>query len=117
MPLAPIKQVNLARMKNRELTVTVAGNTSDTFEVLYDASVVYLTATGGTDNAFSLGDGEEGQWLFLYLSTKGGAGDAVVTPTTLTGGTTITFNAVDQVSLLRFVNASWKQVAGDATVA
>lgn len=76
-----------------------------------------FSLTQNVDQNFQLGDGDETQRKFLYMSAKGGTGNAVVTPDNLSGGTTITFSAVGQYSQLRFMNGAWVQTAGTATVA
>jgi hypothetical protein len=70
----------------------------------------------GSDQAMTLADGDETQRKLLYMTLRT-TNDAVVTPVNLTGGTTITFNATTDWSELRFLNGSWVQVAGTATVA
>lgn len=65
---------------------------------------------------FTLADGVEGQSLSLYLTLKQD-GNVVVTPANLTGGTTITFDALDEWSDLYFAGGAWIQKAGTATVA
>jgi hypothetical protein len=73
--------------------------------------------TQAVDQNFLLEDGDESQRKFVYMTTKSGAGNAVVTPTSLRGGTTITFSAAGHYSELRFMNGEWVQTAGTATVA
>jgi len=72
--------------------------------------------TQSVDQNFQLGDGDETQRKFIYASALS-TGDAVVTPTNLTGGTTITFANTGEYSELRFLTGSWVQTAGTATVA
>ncbi len=83
--------------------------------VLTEPTQISLTQAG--DQALTLADGDESQRKLIYMTLQSGAGNGVVTPASLTGGTTITFSGVGQYSELRFINTSWVQVAGTATVA
>jgi len=72
--------------------------------------------TQSVNQNFLLGDGDETQRKFIY-ATALSTGDAVVTPISLRGGTTITFANAGEYSELRFMNGEWVQTAGTATVA
>jgi len=77
---------------------------------------VEFALTQGVAQNFILGDGDEAQRKFLYV-TAIGAGDAVVTPTSLTGGTTLTFGTAGEYAELRFMNGSWVKTVGTGVVA
>ena len=75
-----------------------------------------LTQAG--DQAFTLADGTEGQEKVILLMTKGGAGNAVVTPANLQDGTTITLNSAGDIVSLKFMGGQWHvMVNKTATVA
>jgi len=76
-----------------------------------------LALTQNVNQQMGLLDGDEAQRKFVFMSLQDGTGDAVITPDNLTGGTTITFGAVGEYSELRFMNGTWIQTAGTATVA
>ena len=91
-------------------------------EVLTEAATVSVKTeptqfnlSQGANQPMVLPDGDETQRKLMYMTAKG-AGNAVVTPDNLTGGTTITFDTVGDYVELRFINGSWVVVAGDATV-
>jgi hypothetical protein len=73
-----------------------------------------LVTTGA--NALTLANGAEGQTKFIKMKTDGG--DGTLTPVSLQGGTTITFNdAGDFVNLL-FLDGKWNILTNSgATVA
>lgn len=79
------------------------------------ASTVRLTTTGA--NALTLANGTNGQILTIVMVVDGG--DGTLTPTTKTGYTTITFDAVgDSVTLQYFTTLGWMIVSNyGATVA
>lgn len=69
--------------------------------------VTELETSSASDVAITLADGEEGQEKIVYLKTKGGAGNFVLTPDNLLGYATITFNTVGDTVLLKFLNGNW----------
>lgn len=105
------------------LPAIAMGKTGEPEELTVAAAISLLTEptqfniSSAGNQAFTLADGDETQRKLLYMTVKGSTGNAVVTPANLTGGTTITFDAVGDYSELRFVAGSWVQVAGNATVA
>lgn len=75
--------------------------------------------TAGTGDAFSLPDGVAGQTLtILYVAEGAGSDTAVVTPTNLAGGSTITFANLGDAALLKFsATGGWYFVSGTAVLA
>lgn len=76
-----------------------------------------ISLSQSVDQVIVLPNGDEAQNKTIYMIAKGGAGNAVVTPTNLAGGTTITFDADKEYSVLKFLDGQWVQIAGTATVA
>lgn len=76
-----------------------------------------LTTFDTTAEAISAGlaDGNEGQEKILIMVTDGG-NDAVVTPSNLANGTTITFADANDAATLRFTNGSWFVVSLNGVV-
>ena len=70
-------------------------------------SLVKFTSTGAA-NALTLANGVDGQRLTIVHDVKGTLGTGVLTPTTKTGFTTVTFtNAGDTVSLVYVTTRGW----------
>ena len=67
------------------------------------AAVTYITTTGAATLSFN--DGVQGQEKTLTMITD--AGDAVLTPSSTAGFTTITFNDVGDTVRLIFLNTKW----------
>lgn len=67
------------------------------------AAVTYITTTGSA--TLSFGDGVQGQEKTLTMITDGG--DAVLTPSSTSGFTTVTFNDVGDTARLIFLNNKW----------
>jgi hypothetical protein len=66
--------------------------------------VTKLNSTGG--GAYTLANGTDGQVKVIVLTVDGG--DATITPTTATGFTTITFDAIgDGVTLVYTTTTGW----------
>jgi hypothetical protein len=77
-------------------------------------AVTELTLSSGSDAA-SLANGTVGQVKIFVV--VGGSGSCVLTPTTLNGGTTITFNAVgDAVTLLYVATVGWSVIGSNSVV-
>ena len=83
--------------------------------VSLDTEPTIFAIAAGSDQAMTLGDGDETQRKLMYMSVRT-TNDAVVTPTNLTGGTTITFNSVGDWIELRFIAGSWVSVANSGVV-
>ncbi len=94
-------------------TISAAGAISP------DKVVTHITLTQSANVAFTLADATyDGQLKIIFLKTKSGAGDAVITPSNLAGNTTITLNTAKDCVVLEFVDDRWV-VAGNsgATIA
>jgi hypothetical protein len=78
------------------------------------AAVTYITTTGSATLSFS--DGVQGQEKTITMIADGG--DAVLTPSSTAGFTTITFNDVGDTVRLIFLNTKWRILSNyGATVA
>ena len=76
--------------------------------------VTEITTTGA--DALTLADGTAGQVKIITMIVDGG--DGTLTPTTLAGGTTITFNDVGDGVVLVYGTAGWVVVGNNvATIA
>lgn len=80
---------------------------------------IHEITTTATGDALTLANGTAGQRLtLLYVAEGAGADTAVLTPTTLAGGTTITFNDLgDTAELVYSSTGGWYVVGGSAVVA
>lgn len=80
-----------------------------------DIAVFDATAVG---MAMTLADGTHpGETISLYMRSKTNGDTVVVTPTTLIGGTTITFGDVGVRATLTWTATGWYVRNGDAVVA
>ena len=76
--------------------------------------ITEITTTGA--DALTLADGSAGQVKIITMIVDGG--DGTLTPTTLAGGTTITFNDVGDGVVLVYGTAGWVVVGNNgATIA
>ena len=73
-----------------------------------------LDSSGGA-LAMTLADGVAGQMKFIKCDTAGN--NAVVTPANLEEGSTLTFDAADEVALLVFLGTNWHIIYNTATLA
>lgn len=71
----------------------------------YQVSV--LEIVGASNNTFTLGDGVEGQRMVVRAGSKGGAGNGVLTPSNLNGGTSVTFTAAGDNVEMEFFDGGW----------
>jgi len=72
----------------------------------------------GTGDALTLADGVEGQHKFVvYVAEAAGGDTGVLTPASLAGGTTVTFNDVGDSAHLLFTAGDWYFLGGSAVVA
>jgi hypothetical protein len=107
-----------------DATVAAGSTVTDMALIAVDAAVSVenmvtafdLTAYEVSDQHFQLADGLEGQQKTLFLRAKAGAGNVVVTPANLTGGTTMTFDTVGEISHLMFIGGSWRSIVTTAGV-
>ena len=86
-------------------TLTGSGST----EVVNLTDTVTLLVTTGSNQAFSLADGVEGQLKIISMKTDGG--DGIVTPANFVNGTTITFNDVEDTVVLLYQSTGWVALA------
>jgi hypothetical protein len=78
------------------------------------AAVTYITTTGSATLSFA--DGVQGQEKTLTFITDGG--DAVLSPSSTAGFTTVTFNDVGDTVRLIFLNTKWRILSNyGATIA
>jgi len=94
---------------------TVSGFLAQTRTTSSGAGAVAVTGsmhevtTTGTGDALTLANGTAGQRLSVVYAAEGAGGDtAVITPTTLAGGTTITLNDLgDSADLIYSATGGW----------
>jgi hypothetical protein len=83
--------------------------------IALDKLITEITTTG-TDDAFTLADGTLGQVKIIAMVADGG--DAIITPTTLATGNTITFSDVNDNITLLYTSNGWLNTANqNATIA
>ena len=87
-----------------------------------DVTSMVTAFTTDTDNsgniAVTLANGIAGQLKILYTKVETSSGQTtVVTPTTLAGYSTITFDAVGDCALLYYSAIGWVMIGGNATLA
>lgn len=68
-------------------------------------NVCKITTTGGTSNALTLANGASGQTLYLTLEVI--SGNAVITPSTKQGFSTVTLTAVGQTVSMIYTSNGW----------
>lgn len=76
------------------------------------AGLTPVTNAGAGNLALTLADGTAGDYVEVHFVTKGGAGNAVITPTNLVGGTAVTLDAAGEYVGLRFNGAAWVVIGG-----
>ena len=95
-------------------TDTVSGDGSGTDPVSLNSVMTFLDTSSGT-SALTMGAGTVGQIKIFVV--VGGSGSCVLTPTTLNGGTTITFNGIgDAVTLLYVATVGWTVIGSNSVV-
>ena len=106
-------------------SIASAGTVTGTATASSGAGAVAITGsihevtTSGIGDALTLADGVAGQKLtILYVAEGGGTDTAILTPTTLAGGATITFNALGDSADLTFSSTGgWYMHGGTAVIA
>jgi hypothetical protein len=78
---------------------------SGSTEVVNLTDTVTLLITTGSNQAFSLADGVEGQLKIISMVTDGG--DGIVTPANFINGTRITFDDVEDTVVLLYQSTGW----------
>ncbi len=86
-----------------------AGGTSTALDLT--KTVHYIDADAGGDT-FTLAAGVEGQVMTLVMASATGV--ATITPASLRGGTSVTFNAAGETVILQYVASSWSIMGGNA---
>jgi len=87
--------------------ITASTTLSGAGAIPITTSLVKFTSTGAA-NALTLANGVDGQRLTIVHDVKGTLGTGVLTPTTKTGFSTVTFNnAGDTVSLVYVTTRGW----------
>lgn len=74
-----------------------------------------LNTSSNSDVAITLANGIENQIKVIVIETKGGTGNFVLTPASLWGYTTLTFNTVGDAVILMFINNKWAIVSNQGT--
>ncbi len=80
-----------------------------TAQVAVSPSYAFVRKAIAGDSAFSAGtlaDGTPGQFLTIFITSVSGGGTFVLTPTTKTGFTTLTFDAAKDQATLLFVDTT-----------
>ena len=99
---------NIIKGSSQSLTGPGAVNLTDL--------ITEITAEG-TGDALTLADGSAGQVKIVVYVAESAAGDtAVLTPTTLAGGTTITFDSVGDAATLVYNETSGWTIVGSNSV-
>lgn len=80
--------------------------------------LVHQITTTGVGDALTLANGSAGQFLsIIYVAEAAGADTAILTPTTLAGGNTITFNALGDTAFLVYsATGGWYMLGGSAVI-
>lgn len=79
---------------------------------------IHEVTTTGTGNALTLANGTEGQRLtIIYVAEGAGTDTAVLTPTSMGNGTTVTFAVVGDLANAVFTNGKWYFWAQGAVIA
>lgn len=100
--------------------IGISGATSmTTAQVAVSPSYAFVRKAIASDSAFSAGtlaDGTPGQFLTIFITSVSGSGTYVLTPTTKTGFTTLTFDAAKDEATLLFVDTTtgWILVSNTA---
>lgn len=114
------KKISVANFFNNIPTFVALDGTPHLCDTVSEAidvatSVTHINTTAGA-HAGAMADGVNGQIKVITMIVKGGSNNSVVTPTNLTGGTTITFDAVGDTATCIFTNSSWVVIALNGAV-
>lgn len=126
-PRNVMKSLRVKDFLNVEGNFTAADlfTSSDAFAVSRESltgagalSVVLTVSELTTDSAdaFTLADGVEGQ-LKVIKALDVAAGDGTLTPANFADGSTITFDAANEVAILYFDGTDWQNLYTNATIA
>ena len=118
MPTGVIQLGNTSATGGSLLTPSISSS-SGAAAVPAAGSMIHEITTTGTGDALTLVNGTAGQRLrLIYVAEGAGADTAILTPTTLAGGATITFNALgDAADLVFGSTGGWYFMGGSAVVA
>ena len=108
-----------------DVTGDLTGAVTGSVQALSGAGAVDVTnlvtevTTTGTGDALTLVDGTAGQVkIITYVAEGAGADTAILTPTTLNGGTTVTFNNLGDAVTIVYGTGGWTAVGvNGATIA
>lgn len=96
-------------------TEPAGGTDADTLDVSKD-SIFFITTSAGGDQTLTLGEGARvGQEIRLYMLSRGGSSNAVVSGT-FVGGTTATFNAAHDFVDLMWTGDAWTPILNTSVV-
>jgi hypothetical protein len=102
---------------------TIGGTVFGSVQALTGAGAVNLTdliteiTAENTGDALTLADGSAGQVKIISYVAESAAGDtAILTPTTLAGGSTITFDSVGDAATLVYSTTSGWTIVGSNSV-
>ena len=114
------KKISVANFFNNIPTYIALDDTVHLFDTVAEAidvtkSITHINTTAGA-HAGTMANGTNGQIKILTMIVKGGSNNSVVTPANLTGGTTITFDAVGDTATCLFTNNSWVVLALNGAV-
>ena len=79
-------------------------------------SAITNSTTSAAGQVVTLADGTQGQIKIICHVALSNSGTAVITPTNLDGGTTITLNAVGDSVVLLFNDSAWIIIGGNSAV-
>lgn len=105
----------LAASSDTPSGATLSGG-QDTPAMSLNTDTTQINLTQDVDQDMSIGAGVEDQEHSISLLVKSGSGNAVVTGT-FTGGTTLTFDAANEVAVLKWLGAAWRPVYNTSTLA
>lgn len=114
------KKISVANFFNNVPTYIALDDTvhlldQTTEDVDVTTSITHINTTAGAATG-GMANGTNGQIKIITMIVDGG--NCVITPTALTGGTTITFDDVGDTVTCLFTNSSWVVIANNgATVA
>lgn len=95
-------------------TALSGGQDTPSIDLSTDQTQIRLTQN--VNQAITLPAGIEGQEHSISLLAKGGSGNAVVTGT-ITGGTSLVFDAANEVAFVKYIGAAWRPVYNTSTLA
>jgi hypothetical protein len=114
------KKISVANFFNNIPTYIALDDTVHLCDTVAEAidvtkSITHINTTAGA-HAGTMANGTNGQIKILTMIVRGGTNNSVVTPANLTGGTTITFDAVGDTATCLFTNNSWVVLALNGAV-